>query len=124
MLKVLLIKTFNIHFILEHINLNVLIQHLKCEEFPSDFIGRVGITKAVEFHKFLLDFKVSKEVIAMKGKRDLTRVPFAGIGLVFGTAIGSGLSIAITRNVLWAGIGTVVGLIVGAIIDAFIKKHQ
>jgi len=68
--------------------------------------------------------KIRKEVIAMKDKRDLTRVPFAGVGLVFGTAIGSVLSIAITGNVLWGGIGTGIGLVAGSVIDAFIKKRQ
>ncbi len=68
-------------------------------------------------------FKISEEVIAMKDKRDFTRVPFAGIGLIFGTAIGSVVSIAITGNVLWTGIGTAIGLIVGAVIDTFIKKQ-
>lgn len=61
----------------------------------------------------------------MKKTRDLTKVPFTGLGLVFGTAIGAGVSLAITGNVLWAGIGTAVGLILGAVVDSFVKnKHK
>ena len=60
----------------------------------------------------------------MTKKRDLSRVSCAGIGLVFGTAIGAGLSIALTENIIWAGIGTAVGLIVGAIIDTIIRKQH
>ncbi len=59
----------------------------------------------------------------MKNKRKNNKVPFAGIGLIFGTAIGAGLSLAITGNVIWAGMGTGIGLIVGAIIDAYIRKQ-
>lgn len=59
----------------------------------------------------------------MKNKRKNNKVPFTGIGLIFGTAIGAGLSIAITGNVIWAGMGTGIGLIVGAIIDAYIRKQ-
>ncbi len=58
----------------------------------------------------------------MGNKKDLSRVPFTGIGLIFGTAIGAGLSIVMTGNVLWGGIGTGIGLIVGAVIDASTKK--
>jgi len=57
----------------------------------------------------------------MKETRDLTKVPFTGLGLVFGTAIGAGLSLAITGNVLWAGIGTGIGLILGAAVDSSVK---
>ena len=60
----------------------------------------------------------------MKETRDLAKVPFTGLGLVFGTAIGAGLSLAITGNVLWAGIGTGIGLILGAIVDSFVKNKQ
>jgi len=60
----------------------------------------------------------------MKKPRDLTKVPFTGLGLVFGTAIGAGLSLTTTGNVLWAGIGTAVGLILGAVVDSFVKNKQ
>jgi hypothetical protein len=60
----------------------------------------------------------------MKETRNLTKVPFTGLGLVFGTAIGAGLSLAITGNVLWAGIGTGIGLILGAAADSFVKNKQ
>jgi len=60
----------------------------------------------------------------MKNKRNFTKVPFAGVGLVFGTAIGAVLSISITKNVLWSGIGTAIGLMAGAVIDAFIKEKK
>jgi hypothetical protein len=45
------------------------------------------------------------------------KAPYAGIGLVFGTAIGAGLSLILTGTVIWAGIGTGIGLILGAIIE-------
>jgi NhaP-type Na+/H+ or K+/H+ antiporter len=60
----------------------------------------------------------------MTKKKDLVKFQWTGIGLIFGTAIGAGLSIAFTQNILWAGIGTAVGLIVGAIIDTIIRKQQ
>lgn len=57
-----------------------------------------------------------------KNKYDYSKIPFTGLGLIFGTAIGAGLSIIITGNVLWAGIGTGVGLVVGAAIDGNKKR--
>lgn len=60
----------------------------------------------------------------MKEKRAHSQVPFAGVGLVFGTAIGAGLSIIVTGNVLWAGMGTGIGLVVGAIIDEIKKTSK
>ena len=60
----------------------------------------------------------------MKNTEDFTNVPFTGLGLVFGTAIGAGLSIAITESVLWSGIGTAIGLISGAAVDAYVKNKQ
>lgn len=60
----------------------------------------------------------------MKDERKSNRFLFAGVGLIFGTAIGSVLSIVITGNVLWAGIGTAIGLLVGAVIDAYDLKQK
>ena len=50
------------------------------------------------------------------------KIPYTGIGLIFGTAIGAGLSLILTGNIIWAGAGTGVGLILGAIIDSQKKK--
>lgn len=57
-----------------------------------------------------------------KNKYDYSKIPFTGLGLIFGTAIGAGLSLIITGNVIWAGIGTGIGLIVGAAIDGYKKR--
>lgn len=43
---------------------------------------------------------------------------FTGLGLIFGTAIGVSLSMIITGNVIWGGIGTALGLVIGAGIDS------
>lgn len=48
---------------------------------------------------------------------------FTGLGLIFGTAIGAGLSLIITGNVIWGGIGTAIGLVLGAGIDGYNKKN-
>lgn len=47
---------------------------------------------------------------------------YTGLGLIFGTAIGTSLSMIITGNVIWGGIGTAVGLILGAGIDGYKKN--
>lgn len=73
---------------------------------------------------FLLGTKIYQGGNAMKEKRNFSKVQFTGFGLVFGTAVGAVLSIAITGNVLWAGIGTGIGLVAGAILDAYRKKQQ
>ncbi|PKM85032.1 MAG: hypothetical protein CVU86_04025 [Firmicutes bacterium HGW-Firmicutes-11] len=52
------------------------------------------------------------------------KIPYAGIGLVFGTAIGAGVSLIITGTVIWAGIGTAVGLILGAIVGHIVKSKE
>ncbi|MGM0396113.1 MAG: hypothetical protein ACQEP4_03570 [Bacillota bacterium] len=58
-----------------------------------------------------------------KETKDNKKIPFAGIGLIFGTAIGAAMSIILTGNtVIWAGIGTGVGLIIGAIADSYYRK--
>lgn len=51
-----------------------------------------------------------------------SKTPYTGLGLVFGTAIGAGITIAIGQPILWAGVGTAIGLVVGAIIDT--AKHK
>ena len=51
------------------------------------------------------------------------KVPFTGIGLTLGTAIGAGLSIILTGNtVIWAGMGTGIGLVLGAMADSYYRK--
>ena len=58
-----------------------------------------------------------------KSKYDYSKIPFAGLGLIFGTAIGAALSLIITGNVIWAGIGTGIGLVIGAAIDGYKKRE-
>ncbi|MBT2582852.1 hypothetical protein [Planococcus sp. ISL-109] len=53
---------------------------------------------------------------------DYSKISFAGLGLIFGTAIAAALSLIITGNVIWAGVGTGVGLVVGAAIDGMKKR--
>ncbi|MFC4714248.1 hypothetical protein [Planococcus dechangensis] len=55
------------------------------------------------------------------GNRDYSKIPFAGLGLVFGTAIGAVLGLILTGNLIWAGAGTGVGLVIGAAIDGMKK---
>lgn len=57
-----------------------------------------------------------------KNNYDYSKIPFTGLGLIFGTAIGAGLSLIVTGNVIWAGVGTGIGLIVGAAIDGYKKR--
>jgi len=48
---------------------------------------------------------------------------FAGIFLVFGTAIGGGMGLIISQNVaVGAGIGAALGLILGAMVDSYRSK--
>lgn len=45
---------------------------------------------------------------------------FTGLGLIFGTALGSICSLIITGNISWwIGIGTGAGLIIGAGVDSY-----
>lgn len=58
-----------------------------------------------------------------KEKEANKKIPFTGIGLIFGSAIGAGLSLILTGDTLiWAGMGTGVGLIVGSIVDSYYRK--
>ncbi len=58
-----------------------------------------------------------------KKKEEYKKVPFTGIGLIFGTAIGAGLSLILTGDtVIWAGMGTGVGLIIGSMVDSYYRK--
>lgn len=50
---------------------------------------------------------------------------FTGLGLIFGTALGSVCSIIITGNISWwSGIGTAVGLIIGAGVDSYLANKN
>lgn len=55
--------------------------------------------------------------------RNYSKIPFAGLGLVFGTAIGAALGLIITGDLIWAGVGTGVGLVIGAAIDSMKKRE-
>lgn len=55
-------------------------------------------------------------------KRDYSKIPFTGLGLIFGTAIGAAWSLIVTGNVVWAGVGTGIGLVIGAAIDGAKKR--
>ena len=58
----------------------------------------------------------------MEDKKNKDKIPHVGMGLIFGTAIGVGVSLAITGTIVWAGIGTAIGLILGAIIQSYESK--
>ncbi len=60
----------------------------------------------------------------MKNQEKTVKIPFTGIGLVFGTAIGAGLALAFGQPIYWAGAGTGIGLIIGAIIDSTKKTKD
>ncbi|MDE0582485.1 hypothetical protein ON064_05445 [Planococcus sp. A6] len=60
--------------------------------------------------------------MAKNNSYDYSKLPFTGLGLIFGTAIGAGLSFVIAGDVIWAGIGTGVGLVIGAAIDGMKRR--
>ncbi|ANU21473.1 hypothetical protein BBI15_15450 [Planococcus plakortidis] len=55
-------------------------------------------------------------------KRDYSQIPFTGLGLIFGTAIGAIVALILTGDIIWAGAGTGVGLVLGAAIDGMKKR--
>lgn len=55
-------------------------------------------------------------------KRDYSQIPFTGLGLIFGTAIGAIVTLILTGDIIWAGAGTGVGLVLGAAIDGMKKR--
>jgi uncharacterized membrane protein len=54
----------------------------------------------------------------MENKKKKNSIPFTGLGLVFGTALGAATCAILSIPILWAGIGTAAGLIVGAVADS------
>ncbi len=61
------------------------------------------------------------ETMPEHGTKNTSRVSYAGIGLIFGTAIGSGLSLIFSGTLIWGGIGTAAGLILGAVTDLYMR---
>jgi hypothetical protein len=59
-------------------------------------------------------------------KKSLTsssKIPFAGVGLIFGSALGFALGDLIFDQQIWiAGAGAAIGLLIGAAIDAFKRQ--
>ncbi len=55
-------------------------------------------------------------------KFNSSKISFTGLGIIFGSAIGSMLSLIITGSVIWGLIGTSTGLIIGACIDSYKNK--
>lgn len=60
----------------------------------------------------------------MPKDRSNSKIMYTGLGLVFGTALGTGLCIILDQPVYWAGAGTAVGLIIGAVLDAYHQKSS
>jgi hypothetical protein len=76
----------------------------------------------VYFYWSLICFRRRNIIETKNQNKRCSNIPFTGLGLVFGTAIGISLSLIITGNVIWGGIGTAVGLIAGAVIDGLKKR--
>jgi hypothetical protein len=55
-------------------------------------------------------------------KQNNSIASYAGLGLVFGTAVGAIISISIGQPIFWAGVGTAIGLIIGSIISTSKSK--
>ncbi len=51
-------------------------------------------------------------------------IPFAALGLIFGTALGAALALLIGADIYWAGAGTGIGLITGAAIDSMVRRER
>jgi len=51
-----------------------------------------------------------------------TKVSFAALGLIFGTALGAVFTLLTSLPIYWAGAGTAIGLVIGAGIDAMKSK--
>jgi hypothetical protein len=64
------------------------------------------------------------ETMPEHGTRNTSRVSYAGIGLIFGTAIGAGLSLILIGTLIWGAIGTAVGLILGAVTDLYMRNRD
>lgn len=60
--------------------------------------------------------------VEQKQKRDYPQIPFTGLGLIFGTAIGAIFALILTGDIIWAGAGTGIGLVIGAAIDSMKKR--
>lgn len=58
----------------------------------------------------------------MKKNYDQSKIPYTGLGIIFGTAIGASITIATGLPIFWAGAGTGIGLVLGAIIDSTRKN--
>lgn len=58
----------------------------------------------------------------MNKKNNGSKIPYTGLGLVFGTAIGAVIALAVNQPIFWAGIGTGIGLVIGAAVDSMMKK--
>ncbi len=55
----------------------------------------------------------------MSNQQNQNKVSYTGLGIIFGSAIGSAISMIITGTVLWGLVGTAVGLISGAAVESY-----